>query len=137
MATFSIIRKSKTDQSGKGFEVPIQGQAATALSAWLVQSGIRSGTLFRGIRNTGKLNKGISGRTVSRIVKRHIEMIGLNPEQFGGHSLRSGFITEAARSGANMGDAMALSGHLSVSVASGYYRQAMVLENPAGKLFSE
>ena len=43
------LRKSKTDQGGKGFEVPIQGQAATALSAWLVQCGIRSGAPFRGI----------------------------------------------------------------------------------------
>lgn len=131
------LRKSKTDQGGKGFEVPILGQAATALKAWLVQSGLRSGTLFRGIHNNGRINVGISGRTINRIVKRRIGMIGLDPDQFGAHSLRSGFITEAARSGATLGDAMSLSGHRSVEVASGYYRQATVLENPAGKIFTE
>ena len=131
------IRRSKTDQGGKGFEVPILGQAATSLKAWLVQSGLRSGTLFRGIHNNGKLNDGISGRTINRIVKRRIALIGLDPDQFGAHSLRSGFITEAARSGATLGDAMALSGHRCVEVASGYYRQATVLENPAGKLFND
>ena len=129
------LRKSKTDQGGKGMEVPILGQAATALKAWLVQSGLRSGTLFRGIHNNGRFNDGISGRTINRIVKRRIALIGLDPDQFGAHSLRSGFITEAARSGATLGDAMALSGHRCVEVANGYYRQATVLENPAGKIF--
>ena len=128
------LRKSKTDQSGKGFEVPILGQTATSLKAWLVQSGLRSGALFRGIHNNGKLNDGISGRTINRIVKRRIVLIGLDPDQFGAHSLRSAFITEAARSGATLGDAMSLSGHRSEEVASGYYRQATVMENPAGKL---
>lgn len=131
------LRKSKTDQGGKGFDVPILGQAATALKAWLVQSGLRSGALFRGIHNNGRLNAGISGRTINRIVKRRIKLIGLDPDQFGAHSLRSGFITEAARSEATLGDAMSLSGHRSVEVASGYYRQTTVLENPAGKMFSD
>ncbi len=129
------IRRSKTDQGGKGLEVPIIGQAAIVLKAWLVQSGLRSGALFRGINTNGSMNNTISGRTINRIVKRRVAMIGLEPDQFGAHSLRSGFITEAARSGATLGDAMALSGHKCVEVASGYYRQADVLENPAGKLF--
>ena len=66
------LRKSKTDQGGNGFEVPILGQSATALKAWLVQSGLRSGALLRGIHNNGKLNDSISGRTINRIVKRRI-----------------------------------------------------------------
>lgn len=131
------IRRSKTDQGGKGLEVPIQGLAATALKAWLVQSGLRTGALFRGINTNGIMNNTISGRTINRIVKRRVAMVGLDPDQFGAHSLRSGFITEAARSGATLGDAMALSRHKCVEVASGYYRQADVLENPAGKLFTD
>ena len=43
------IRASKTDQQGTGRDVPILGEAAQALSSWLVRSGIRSGNLFRGI----------------------------------------------------------------------------------------
>lgn len=131
------VRRSKTDQTGNGFEVPIIGIAAQALNTWLVQSGLRSGILFRGIRNTGKLNDGISGSAINRLIKRRVAMAGFDPQQFGAHSLRSGFITEAARSGANLGDAMALSGHRCAEVASGYYREASVLENPAGKLFSD
>ena len=130
------VRRSKTDQTGKGFDVPIVGAAAHALNAWLVQSGLRSGILFRGIRNTGKLNDGISGSAINRLIRRRVELAGFDPDLFGAHSLRSGFITEAARSGANLGDAMALSGHRCAEVASGYYREASILENPAGKLFT-
>lgn len=131
------IRKSKTDQGGKGFEVPVLGDAATALKAWLLMSGIRSGALFRGINRNGSMNDSIYARTINRIVKRRVKMLGFDPDEYGAHSLRSGFITEAARYGANMMDAMALSGHRSVVIASGYYRKAEVLENPAGKLFTD
>lgn len=102
-----------------------------------MRSGLRSGILFRGIRNTGKLNESISGSAINRLVKRRVAMAGFDPSLYGAHSLRSGFITEAARSGANLGDAMALSGHRCAVVASGYYREAKVLENPAGKLFTD
>lgn len=37
---------------------------------------------------------------VARAVKRRCELIGLDPEQFGGHSLRSGLATNAAHNGA-------------------------------------
>jgi len=40
------IRKSKTDQAGVGFDVPVYGQAATALKAWLKASKIQNGKLF-------------------------------------------------------------------------------------------
>ena len=105
------VLRSKTDQSGNGFDVPVLGIAAQALNAWLVLSGLRDGIVFRGIRKTGKLNEGISGSAINRLIKRHVAMAGFDPTLFGAHSLRSGFIMEAARSGANLGDAMALSGH--------------------------
>ena len=129
------IRKSKTDQGGKGLKVPILGAAATALTAWLVKSGIRSGRLFRGVQNNRKLTHSISGQAINNIVKKHIALIGLDPDLYGAHSLRSGFITEAARSGASLADAMALSGHRSVITASGYYREGEIMDNPASTLF--
>ncbi len=60
--------------------------------------------------------------------------IHLDPSQFAGHSLRSGFISESGRRKVALGDAMALSGHRSVPVAMGYYRSGDVLNNPAGDL---
>jgi len=83
------------------------------------------------------MNDSIHARSINRIVKRRVKMLGFDPDEYDAHSLRSGFITEVVRAGANMEDAMALSGHRPVVIASGYYRQAEVLENPAGKFFTE
>lgn len=128
------LRTSKTDQNGHGKEVPILGEAAKSLSSWLVKSGLRSGKLFRGIHANGTLNNGLCGRTVNRIVKKRAEMAGLDPTEFGAHSLRSGFITESGRRGTSLQDAMALSCHTATDVAMGYYREGELLRNPAAHL---
>jgi len=128
------LRKSKTDQAGNGLEVPLLGKAATALSDWLVASGVREGKLFRGIKANGALYEGISGQTINRIVKRYISKLGYDPAEYGAHSLRAGFITEAGRRGLPLGESMMLSGHRSVNVAQGYYREGELLSNPSAHL---
>lgn len=131
------LRQTKMDQAGKGKTVPVQGLAAQALNQWLVKSGLRSGNIFRGIYPDGSFTNGIGHCTINKIVKRHVQQIGLDPKQFGAHSLRSGFMTEAARNGAPLGDAMSLSGHANRDVAGGYYREAEIMMNSAGKLLIE
>lgn len=131
------LRQTKTDQVGKGKTVPLQGMAAQALMAWLVKSGLRKGNLFRGIYPDDTLTKGIGHCTINRIVKRRIQLAGLDPKQYGAHSLRSGFMTEAARNGAPLGDAMALSGHANRDVAEGYYRESVLMFNVASNLLCE
>ena len=127
------LRTSKTDQAGNGQAVPVLDTAAESLRAWLVCSGIRGGKLFRGIRPDGSLNQGIDGRTINRIVKIRAKMAGLDPDQFGAHSVRSGFITESGLRGAALGDAMSLTGHRTVSVALQYYRAGALLQNPTAR----
>jgi len=128
------VRASKTDQSGVGHEVPILGEAATALKNWLLASGLRSGPLFRGISPNNRVSDSICGRTINRIVKHRVELIGLDAANFGAHSLRAGFITEAGRRGKTLGDAMALSGHKDSKVAGKYYRRAAILTNSTNTL---
>lgn len=131
------LRKSKTDQAGKGHTVPILGSAATALTTWLVQSGLRQGKLFRGIRGKSTLTPGLCGDAIHKMIRRRIAAIGLEPQGFGAHSLRAGFMTQAAQAGTTLGDAMALSGHRNPNTAQQYYRQAAVLKNPAGRLLDD
>lgn len=131
------LRKTKTDQTGKGHCVPISSIAASALKAWLVQSGIRQGHLFRGIHGKYTLTKSICGDAIHNMVKRRIAAIGQDPSDYGAHSLRSGFLTQAANAGTTLGDAMALSGHRSMDIANAYYRHASILDNPAGRLLTE
>ena len=125
---------SKTDQEGEGKDLPILGRAAQALSGWLERAGINEGPIFRGVSKGGKILGGISDKTIARIVKKRAKMAGLVPDLFSGHSIRSGFISEAGRQGKSLGDTMALSGHKTVRIAMGYHQAGNIINNPAAKL---
>ena len=130
------IRRGKTDQEGDGLTVPMRGRAAEALRKWISVSRITEGPLFRSTDSSGwkvKAN-GISGRDVERIIRKRARMAGLDPEEYRGHSLRSGFITEAGRRGIPPGAAMALSGHRSARVFNGNYQAGDLLTKPAGAM---
>ncbi|APU21226.1 site-specific recombinase XerD [Actinoalloteichus sp. GBA129-24] len=51
-------------------------------------------------RHGGLADRPLSGRAVSELVKRYALRAGLDPDLFGGHSLRAGFATQAALGGA-------------------------------------
>lgn len=128
------IPHGKTDQEGRGLDVPVQGAATRALDRWLETSGIRGGRVFRRIRPDGALAHGLSDKAVARMIKRRVSLAGLDPLDFSAHSIRSGFITEAGRRQISLGDAMALSGHRTVAVALRYHHAGEVLCNPAARL---
>jgi len=72
-----------------------------------------------------------SDRSVARIVQRAASAAGLDPSRYGGHSLRSGFMTTAAEKCRPLGD-MRQTGHKTESVARGYIQHATVfVNNPA------
>ena len=128
------LRHSKTDQSGDGQPLPVKGRAAQALREWITAAGITEGRLFRSIKKGGKVGISISGHAITLIVKKRAEAAGFDPAQFGGHSLRSGFVTESARRGIHPSQARALSGHKSSAVFNGYYEAGDVMNNPAGEM---
>jgi len=57
--------------------------------------------------------------------------VGLNPQDFSGHSLRSGLITAAAQAGVPERDIARLSGHKSLPVLRGYIREGSLFTNNA------
>lgn len=124
------VRRSKTDQEGKGLVkiIPVlddpQICPARALKAWLAQSQIQSGPLFRGIDRHGHVHGRLSDKSVALIVKKSAKRAGLTVVDFAGHSLRSGFITEAANAGVESRDIMAQTGHKSEAVMRGYIQDA-------------
>lgn len=77
----------------------------------------------------------ISDRTVADLVKKYALLAGLDPAQFAGHSLRSGFITSAAEAGANLFKIMDVSRHKSVQTVRGYVRAAEAFKDHAGNSF--
>jgi site-specific recombinase XerD len=131
------IRRSKTDQEGAGQTIAIPRGVlncpVAALLAWLDVAGIDSGPLFRSINKAGSVSsERLSDRSVANIVKVYAERAGLDPAQFAGHSLRSGFLTSAAANGASIFKMMDVSRHRSVETLRGYVRDAELFKDHAG-----
>ena len=132
------IRRSKTDQEmhGRKIGIPYGSNPETcpvrATRAWMDTLQAESGPLFRAVDRHSRISEGrLCGRAVCLIVKRRVSKIGLDPVNFGGHSLRAGLATEAAKAGL---DAVAISRqtrHRSLNTLKGYIRMGNLFTNNA------
>jgi len=99
------LNRSKTDQKGEGQDIalPYGSNPLTcpvrSLEDWLSVSGLLEGPLFRRIDRHGNILSGLTPQSVRLIVKNCCEKVGLDPERYGAHSLRSGFCSTAAKAG--------------------------------------
>jgi hypothetical protein len=76
--------------------------------------------------------RGLSAQSVADIVKtRGLSAPGSSPRPFAGHSLRSGFITSAAKRGALIFKMMDVSRPRSVDTLRGYVRAAELFQDHA------
>jgi site-specific recombinase XerD len=135
------LRRSKTDQEGQGRRVAVpHGRHADtcptlALQQWLEVAGIEEGPLFRSINRHGHVDGRLSDRGVALVVKHYAAAIGRDADDFSGHSLRAGFATEAARSGASELSIMRQTGHRSLPMVRRYIREgSMWQQHPGAKL---
>ena len=108
-----------------------------ALKAWLEGAGINAGPIFRSVKiRSVKKGGAVAGRlpaqSVADIVKTYAERVGLDPTLFAGHSMRSGFLTSAAKRGASIFKMMDQSRHRSVETLRGYVRDAEIFKEHAG-----
>lgn len=131
------LTHSKTQQEGPAIgstpDKPILGAAAHALDAWLQAAGHASGPIFRRVWGTSRLGDGLSPAAVAAIVQRRARQAGLEGD-FGGHSLRSGFVTEGARQGIALPALMAMTEHRSVAGVVGYFQAGAAPDHPAARL---
>lgn len=94
-----FIRSSKTDKEGQGAWVSVvrakqnRSCPVLALETWLKVSDIQQGSIFRSINRWGQIKNQISAVSIGNIVKNAAASLGLNPKNYGGHSLRSGCAT--------------------------------------------
>src|SRR5260370_1050886 len=104
-----------------------------ALKAWLEAAGITPGPVFRPIAKGGHVqDTRLTDRSIANVVKAHAERIGLDPKEFSGHSLRSGFLTSAAARGASIFRMADQSRHRSMDVLRGYVRSAELFRDHPG-----
>jgi len=114
---------------------PLLGAAATALQVWLDAAQLTEGALFRRVWGN-RVGPALSDRAIALIIQRRAKQAGLDGD-FGGHSLRSGFITEGARRGVALPALMAMTDHRSIASVTGYYQSGGAQCNPAAHLLED
>ena len=137
---FLMIRQSKTDQQGKGQRVAILDgggiRPIERLRLWLERSGITRGPLFQTMKRGGHLRgKPMHHSDIPRIVKQYAALIGLDPTNIAGHSLRAGFVTSAAVHHARLDKIMAVTRHTNPATVMRYIRDADAFADHAGQHF--
>ena len=121
-----IIKRSKTDQSGEGMTkaIPYFDNKSfcpvISLKNWIDNSEAKSGKIFD-----------ISDKSVALIIKKYASLSGLDPNKYAGHSLRSGFATSTAESGAEERNIMAMTGHKTTQMVRRYIQEANLFKNNA------
>ena len=132
------IRKSKTDQFGEGMlkGLPYFDDEnycpVTNLKRWLEISNIKSGPIFRRFSKGSILtNNRLTDQSVVLLIKEYLRLAGIENVNFSGHSLRSGFATVAADSGADERSIMAMTGHKTTQMVRRYIREANIFKNNA------
>lgn len=131
-----LLPRSKTDQDAAGRYVGINRGAkpdtcpVRALAAWLAAADITSGSVFRRIDRHGRVyDTTLTPQSVALVVKTAVEAAGLDPQQYSGHSLRAGLVTQAAISGASETNIMRQTGHRSADTVRGYVRIANIFKD--------
>jgi len=136
------VPNSKRDQEGEGLwkGIPYGENPLTcpvkALASWIDEGDILDGYVFRSITRHGTVwvDK-LTGHSIAQIVKKACKGAGMNPKKYSGHSLRSGFCTQAARSGAPEHRIMAHTGHKSIPAVRDYIHIGNLFEgNPVSLL---
>lgn len=130
---------SKADQLGEGEPIPVPYGAVPntcpvrTLQRWLVAAGIESGAVFRRVDRHDHVQGPVSPRAVAEVVKRCAARVGLDPEDVGGHSLRAGFATSAAKAKKSLPAIMRVTRHKDMRTAAGYVRAATLFDDAANE----
>jgi site-specific recombinase XerD len=132
------LKRSKTDQFGegslKGLPYFDNSKYCPVLSVqkYLEKSNIRAGALFRRFNKGSILSKNrLTDQTVAILIKKYLQLAGIDSKNYSGHSLRSGFATSAAESGAEERSIMAMTGHKSTEMVRRYIKEANLFKNNA------
>tara|TARA_A100001015_G_scaffold273250_1_gene328548 strand:- start:4004 stop:4921 length:918 start_codon:yes stop_codon:yes gene_type:complete len=121
-----FVKRSKTDQSGEGMRKAIpyfnnnQFCPVIALKKWIDAFEKNQNKIFN-----------ISDKNVALIIKKYASIAGLDSNKYAGHSLRSGFATSAAESGAEERNIMAMTGHKTTEMVRRYIKEANLFKNNA------
>jgi site-specific recombinase XerD len=121
-----FVKRSKTDQSGEGMTkaIPLFDSSLYCpvlhLQDWMAKGKSKNKKIFP-----------ISDKNVALIIKKYANFAGLDGNKYAGHSLRSGFATSTAESGAEERNIMAMTGHKTTQMVRRYIQEANLFKNNA------
>ena len=132
------LKRSKTDQYGEG---TLKGLPYFSnenycpvmnLKKWLDLSYINSGPIFRRFSKGSNItNNRLTDQSVVLLIKKYLNLAGIENSNYSGHSLRSGFATVAAESGADERSIMSMTGHKTTQMVRRYIKEANLFKNNA------
>ena len=132
------IKRSKTDQFGEGSTkaLPYLDNSnycpVLSLKNWIKLTNINSGPLFRRFTKGSRLTiNRLTDQSVALLIKKYLNLAGIENKDYSGHSLRSGFATSAAESGVEERSIMAMTGHKSTEMVRRYIKEANLFKNNA------
>lgn len=140
-----LIRQSKTDQvhEGQYCAIPYGNEQlcpVRALKAWLEQSGIMRGPIFRRIyRNHRIEDAALTMLSVSNVLRKRAIDAGItNAQELSSHSLRRGLATAASRDGASLSAIMRQGRWKNINTVMEYIEAAQRFEeNAAASVLSK
>jgi integrase len=95
-----------------------------ALENWMAMAPVKDGYLLRSVGQHGGVGQSLDKDSIGAIVKRLVKRAKLaHPEEYGGHSLRAGFVTEASANGATDRQIMRQTWHKSRAMIDRYSRE--------------
>jgi len=119
------LGRTKTAAANEDARVLLVGRPVEMLREWIERADIKKGAIFRAIDQwEGIGDTALTPQAVNLILKHRCTLAGLDPTEFSAHGLRSGYLTEAARAGVALPEAMQQSQHRSVQQAASYYNDA-------------
>ncbi len=126
-----LIPKSKTDQTGEGYQKWLTNQKDTrycplqAIQDWKQAADISEGPLLRAVGRWGHVSKNaMRPQAVTDAIRRVAKLAGYETDIYSGHSLRRGFCVQAALNGATLDEIMAQTHHRDISTVMRYIEEA-------------
>lgn len=124
--TKTKMYKTKIISRRNNFDCPVK-----ALEDWVAMANISQGHLFYSLSKNGKILRPLGDKSVNRVIKEYIGELGHDPDDFGAHSLRSGFATSAAEYGYSDQQIMQVTGHKRRETLDIYVKKGKMRRNNA------
>ena len=132
-----LVRRSKTDGEGEGEVLYLARDTVALVRAWLEESGIAEGRLFRSVARNGRFGEGLDPSQVPRILKAMARAAGLPEAVVGGlsgHSPRVGAAQDMIAAGIELPAILQAGRWKSTAMVNRYGERLLAKRSAAARL---